>query len=225
MSRLVVSLAVMLSFAWPAGAQDPVKIDPSHHKVELENEYVRVLRITFGQGEKAPLHQHPGGVAVFLTDHQATVIPEGGAPDPTPRKRGGVLAAAATRHTVENPGPGRSEVILVELKAPPAARTLAQDAAKLDPKHYTVELENDRVRVLRIRYGPGEKSVLHGHWPGVAIPLVDGTMRFADKAGKTMDQSLPANSVIWETGDPHLPENLGDKPVEVVLVELKPKTR
>jgi len=93
------------------------------------------------------------------------------------------------------------------------------------PDQHRVIFENDRVRVLRIRYGPGEKSVLHGHWPGVAIPLVDGTMRFADKAGKTMDQSLPANSVIWETGDPHLPENLGDKPVEVVLVELKPKTR
>ena len=35
----------------------------------------------------------------------------------------------------------------------------AQDATKVDPKHYKVEFENDEVRVLRITYGPGEKSV------------------------------------------------------------------
>nr|NIR51506.1 hypothetical protein [candidate division KSB1 bacterium]NIS26908.1 hypothetical protein [candidate division KSB1 bacterium]NIT73741.1 hypothetical protein [candidate division KSB1 bacterium]NIU27639.1 hypothetical protein [candidate division KSB1 bacterium]NIU94275.1 hypothetical protein [candidate division KSB1 bacterium] len=39
----------------------------------------------------------------------------------------------------------------------------AQDATKVDPKHYKVEFENDQVRVLRISYGPGEKSVMHEH--------------------------------------------------------------
>jgi hypothetical protein len=28
-----------------------------------------------------------------------------------------------------------------------------RDAVQADPKHYTVEAEDDRVRVLRIRYG------------------------------------------------------------------------
>jgi hypothetical protein len=35
----------------------------------------------------------------------------------------------------------------------------AQDAVTVDSKHYTVEFENSEVRVLRIKYGPGEKSV------------------------------------------------------------------
>jgi hypothetical protein len=39
---------------------------------------------------------------------------------------------------------------------------MAQDPVKVDAKHYTVEVENDKVRVLRIRYGPREKSVMHG---------------------------------------------------------------
>jgi hypothetical protein len=38
--------------------------------------------------------------------------------------------------------------------------SFAQDAVKVDPKHYKVEFENDQVRVLRITYGPGEKSVM-----------------------------------------------------------------
>ena len=38
-----------------------------------------------------------------------------------------------------------------------------------DHRHYKVEFENERVRVLRIKYGPGEKSVVHSvHLPGRA---------------------------------------------------------
>ena len=47
--------------------QDPVAVDPAHHKVELDNADVRVLRITFAPGEKAPVHDHPNGVGVFLS--------------------------------------------------------------------------------------------------------------------------------------------------------------
>jgi quercetin dioxygenase-like cupin family protein len=221
----VVGVVAALLFVSPAAAQDAVKVDPAHHTVEFENAQVRVLRITFGPGEKAPLHQHPAGVAVFLTDHQATVLPDGGTPDPTPRKRGEVLAIEASKHTVENRGTARSEVVVIELKAAAPGGMLEQDAVKLDPKHYSVVTENDRVRVLRIRYGPKEKSVLHGHWPGVAVMLTAGTTRFHDAAGKATDQKAVVGGVNWETGDAHLPENLEDRPFEVVLVELKPAAR
>lgn len=40
---------------------------------------------------------------------------------------------------------------------------MAQDPVKVDPNHYMVDFENDDVRVLRIRYAPGEKSEMHGH--------------------------------------------------------------
>ena len=33
----------------------------------------------------------------------------------------------------------------------------------VDSGHYAVEMENDKVRVLRIKYGPHEKSVMHSH--------------------------------------------------------------
>src|SRR2546422_2308742 len=43
------------------------------------------------------------------------------------------------------------------------AQAGAPDAVKVDPKHYKVELENDRVRVVRITYGPHEKSRSEEH--------------------------------------------------------------
>ena len=58
-------------------------------------------------------------------------------------------------------------VLLVSLSVLVPA-TLAQDPAKVDPKHYRVEFENEHVRVVRINYGPHEKSVMHYHpagWP------------------------------------------------------------
>ena len=33
---------------------------------------------------------------------------------------------------------------------------VAQDPIAVDAKHYSVEFENDKVRVLRIKYGPRE---------------------------------------------------------------------
>ena len=103
------------------------------------------------------------------------------------------------------------------------APTAAQDAVKVDPKHYKVEFENDQVRVLRITYGPREKSVMHEHPPNVAVFLTDIHSRFTLPDGKTADANPKAGSTQWDAGGKHLPENLGDKPFELVLVELKSK--
>ena len=61
-----------------------------------------------------------------------------------------------------------------------AAPAYAQDAVTVDPKHYKVEMENDQVRVLRIHYGAGEKSVMHSHPASVAVRA----------SGNCMDRSV-----------------------------------
>ena len=51
----------------------------------------------------------------------------------------------------------------------PKPQPVSADPVHVDSKHYTVEAENDRVRVLRVKYGPREKSVMHGHPSVVAV--------------------------------------------------------
>jgi len=109
--------------------------------------------------------------------------------------------------------------LLVALAAP----ALAQDPVKVDSKHYKVEFENDQVRVVRISYGPHEKSVMHAHPAGVAVYLTDGKAKFTLPDGKTQDAPVKAGAVQWSAGGKHLPENTGDQPFELVLVELKSK--
>jgi quercetin dioxygenase-like cupin family protein len=97
----------------------------------------------------------------------------------------------------------------------------AQDATKVDAKHYKVEFENDRVRVLRISYGPHEKSVMHSHPAGVVVYLTDSHAKFTMPGGKTQDAVVKAGTVQWTDPTTHLPENVGDKAFEVIEIELK----
>lgn len=102
-----------------------------------------------------------------------------------------------------------------------SGNAFAQDAAKADPKHYKVEFENDQVRILRISYGPGEKSVMHGHPNAVAVALTDVNGKFTLPDGKTQPVTQKAGTAFWTPAGKHLPENVGSKPFELILVELK----
>lgn len=116
MRSVMLSVGAVLWMALPAAAQDPVKVDPAHHKVEFENDQVRILRVTIPAGEKTPVHDHPAFVGVFLNDSRNRVTPVGGKVDDTPRKAGEVASLPAVKHVVENLGTTKAEIIVVELK-------------------------------------------------------------------------------------------------------------
>jgi quercetin dioxygenase-like cupin family protein len=102
-----------------------------------------------------------------------------------------------------------------------SSTTIAEDAVAADPEHYTVEFENDKIRVIRVKYGPGEKSVMHTHGPNVAVFLTTNAIRFTLADGTTVDASAEAGVTQWADAEEHLPENVSDEPLELVLVELK----
>jgi quercetin dioxygenase-like cupin family protein len=98
---------------------------------------------------------------------------------------------------------------------------LAQDPVKVDSKHYKVEFENSQVRVLRVKYGPHEKSVMHRHPNAIATFVTDMKGKFTFPNGKTQDVTAKAGETRWTPAGRHLPENTTDQPFELVLVELK----
>ncbi len=106
-----------------------------------------------------------------------------------------------------------------------AVPALAQDPVKVDAKHYKVGFENKQVRVLRIKYGPNEKSVMHWHPNAIAIFVTDINGKFTFPNGKTQDTTAKAGETRWTPAGRHLPENTGDQPFEVILVELKTPKR
>ena len=99
------------------------------------------------------------------------------------------------------------------------------DAVSADPNHYSVSFENELVRVLRVRYGPGEKSVMHTHPANCAIFLNDQTFNFTIPDGTTEPASVRAGQLGCGDANVHLPENIRPDAAELIMVEFKNRQR
>jgi len=101
------------------------------------------------------------------------------------------------------------------------AITWAQDAVKTDPKHYSVISENEQVRILKVHYGPHEKSIMHSHPNVVAVSLTDANGQFTFPDGKTQPFTFKAGEARYSPAGTHLPENTSDTAMDIIVIELK----
>ena len=225
MRKTLILSAVLGLVAATASAQDPEKVAAKQCKVAFENDYVRVLRWTEAPGDKVPMHEHPALVSVSLGAGKTRFTTADGKTRELDAKPGQVTWSDPEKHSSENLGTAAGEVIQVELRKQPgpALTSIAAsaDSVTQDPKHYKVEFQNDRVRVLRIHYGPNEKSVMHAHPASVAVFLTDGHVKFTLPDGKTDTLDVKPGQVQWSDKQLHLPENTGAQPFELILVELR----
>jgi quercetin dioxygenase-like cupin family protein len=118
----------------------------------------------------------------------------------------------------------RATSMLLTLIAFTAGPALAQDPVTVDPAHYKVQFENDHVRVLRITYGPNEKSVMHYHPAGVVVFVTDAKVQFTVPGGQTFQDQGKGGETRWAEAGTHLPQNPTNQRFEVVLVELKTRS-
>lgn len=124
MKRIILSIAAVAWMFAPAAvhAQDPLKADAKHYTLVFENDAVRVLRVHFEPGEKSAMHEHPNAVAVFLTDYKSRSISPDGNSEKSNGKAGQAQWTPAGTHQQENVGNDPVDIILVEVKARPAAK-------------------------------------------------------------------------------------------------------
>ncbi len=96
---------------------DPTVVDPKHYKVDIDNQDVRVLRISVGPREKTPMHAHPASILVPLTDgHVRFTFPDGRREE-VRIKAGEAVWMDAVEHAGENLGDRRIELSQIEQKA------------------------------------------------------------------------------------------------------------
>ena len=84
-----------------------------------------------------------------------------------------------------------------------------------------MELENERVQVLRINCGPHEKFADARAPVNGGVFLTDAHARFTYPDGKVEEITAKAGEVAYFDAFVHDPENLSDKSFEVIAVELK----
>jgi len=103
----------------------------------------------------------------------------------------------------------------------PESKPPADDLVQLDPKHFTVEFENDRVRVLRAKFGPKEKSPMARIPDMLSISLTDRDIKFTRPDGRVQRLFGKAGEVGWYDARRHQPENMSAQPYEGILILLK----
>lgn len=88
----------------------------------------------------------------------------------------------------------------------------------LDPTHFRMVLENDHVKVIRVRLGPHEKSMVMEIPAHVMTCVSDQHVRLHYAHAKFADRSQKAGYAAWVERDEYGIENLDEKPVEWILV-------
>ena len=101
------------------------------------------------------------------------------------------------------------------------APTYAQDPAVVNSKTIRVRFENDHVRVLEAILPPGTKERVHSHPAYVIYVLEGGQYRNYAADGKITEGTFQTGDVIYRDPLTHAAENIGDKPMHMILVELK----
>lgn len=122
-ARAAIAAGLIAFTATAASASpDPVKVDPKHYKVILENAQVRVLHIHYGPHETSVMHSHPNSVVTYLTDgHIKFLLPNGKTVDGS-GKAGDATWAPAGAHKPTNVGDKAFDAVLVELKGTPGKK-------------------------------------------------------------------------------------------------------
>jgi hypothetical protein len=87
-------------------------------------------------------------------------------------------------------------------------------------------IQNDDVKVWRSLVLPNSPLTMHRHDHGrVIIPLQGGTMKILDQNGAKEAHVWEAGKAYWLPANPpntmHADVNAGDKPIEVVVVEIQ----
>ena len=98
----------------------------------------------------------------------------------------------------------------------------ALDPLRVDPKAFTLVLENSQVRVLRLKLGPRQSAPMHEYTLNrLTVYITDQNVRETPPDGKAQVIEHKDGSVSWSGPSKQKLDNLDDKPLETVIVELK----
>jgi hypothetical protein len=98
-------------------ALDPLRVDPTGHKLEFENSQVRVIRVKIGPRQSVPMHEYVlNRVVFYLTDLNVRETSPEGLVRVTEHKAGDFSWDGPAKHKVENLSDKPLEALVVEVK-------------------------------------------------------------------------------------------------------------
>jgi hypothetical protein len=181
-------------------------------EVKLDTPQARALAITVNPHQAAALGEQTLNRVLVFRDAGQMTLKSTGKVEKIDVGEGDVhWTPGGAPYTIENTTdrPMRFFEIELKTKAQSPAPVSKLDPTVVDPQHYIVEFENDQVRVLRIHFGPMEKSALHEH-------KLNRVVCYLNDQGRTK-----AGDVRMSGPATHTEESTDDHPDDRIATELK----
>jgi beta-alanine degradation protein BauB len=148
--RAVYHLALVCLCAMAcAQAQDPTKAAPAQYTHGPENKYIKVVYIHYAPHSKSPMHEHPAGVVVNVSDGHLRFTEADGKTHEISAKRGETRYFAATKHTVENLADTAYDGVYIEIKSAPTVSSSKNRAREEDPVMKALLLASTNARAAQ----------------------------------------------------------------------------
>jgi beta-alanine degradation protein BauB len=216
----VLVLAFVLSWSGSTLAQDPLKVDPSHYKVILENASVRILKINYAPGGKSTMHQHPDAIVVPLSATKVQFnMPDGKSQTQELAVDSAMYTPAAT-HNPTNIGSTPVDAIIVEFKgAAPGKATIPTTRDNMTIKPLA---EGPRAVAQRVTVDPkfNEPAGSKHDYDQVVIALSPGQTSLSID-GKPAKTSWARGDVAFiGRGTSHETKS-GGKPMDLVIIAIR----
>lgn len=227
----MTAAAAVFALATSAAAQDPTTTLPDAYKVELDNPYVKVVRVHYDANAKLPEHTHPQGTTlyVYLSDSEEVIFRHVGGNNSAvtrpPVRTGGLRIASGREehHSVENASGTPSDFLRIVLKTDDGA--IANLRQRLPPGQYpadkvtTEELfANKQLRITRIVVPPGQKTLIEAkNTPVLRVAVSPATRKAAvppDNVLRWLDRGVTEEFTVT-----------GDFPVDLIRIDLLTKPR
>ena len=98
---------------------------------------------------------------------------------------------------------------------------MSLDPVVVASKQYSVVVDNAKVRVLKVSYGPHEQAASHLHPDSVLVTLTEMNTTFTYPDGKSEDVRVPAGTAVFMAGTTHATLNKTGNRFDGYLIELK----
>jgi hypothetical protein len=177
--------------------------------IEMENPWVRVVRVHYGAHEKTAVHDHPAtpNIYVYVTDGGRLKIGHDGEEPVTrpPVKAGGIRFQKGVfeRHAVEELDGIESQYIRLELKTQPV------DLPETDVRRAPADrapFENGMLRILRVTCPPNGVCPVSAHPENPAVVVTGPNFQWFEPHAKPAmnNSSNPLEQVRVEFKTPPL---------------------
>lgn len=211
MKRISQQAALALLLAASLRAQNPPAAATIANRLDTPQARVYVATLLPRTPSRSPNGHATNRVLVYLDDGVMT-RQEGTDTQTISFRRGDVRwRPSSGAYVAENTSEHPIRILEVDLKGRPAglAPISTLDPTVVDTRHYTVEFENDQVRVLRVHYGAHDTGALHQHLLNRVVVYLN------DQPGAKSDD------VRMSGPGTHTEQNASDQPADRIAIELK----